>query len=404
MKKQFSMKALLYGSLFACMFAFQNCSSIFQSSELKFNPNEIMFSSKVAGADFSWLLDADNLNLALSQFNHLEKWIDEAKHHVALYPPFMPYSQVLDVSHSALLVDGINGKQLHFSENTLLSSIPQDSAQFAADEYSALMYLSKVRMPVEGAKTIRIMSLQSPDDLNNGRLTLDLNETDTAAELVAQIWFTEEAFARKSISFSKTLLDQGIALGVRFSKEAQDLALTVNGESSNERPMVEGILPRLRYVDRTLTIHSQTEGSGGDFNLSDFGLFTRSISDLELSEFSLSLQRTYEFNKPTPLSNLTGLIPAENLSMTFAQIKPIFEKSYGSNSCVNCHSELSTKSQTLTMNSHGRAWIQAGNPNDSLLIQAIRHQSTAQPMPKGGGQLNEEDIQAVEQWILQGAR
>jgi hypothetical protein len=418
---------------------FQNCGAVFQPSTLQFDPKEILLTSLAAEADFSWTLDAAKSLIALTPFGHTEKWIDRTDNHITLVPPFMPYADLLNVSASSRWMDTKKGPRLHFSKNSSLSSIAQDDTKFASDEYSVLIFIDQTQLPLtetptvvtpteapasstattdnptteplpEGQaattpalKVLRLLTLETADVAQNGQLTLEILETNKALSLVAQQWFSADSFASTTLPLDPTQLEHGLAIGVRFSNKADNLSIVVNGEFQSNPPILTNDLPKFGFVPRTLTLHSPKDEDGGRFNLADFGLYKRALGDLELKTFTLGLYRNYELNEPTSLASLDGLISSNTSSIFFADILPYFEKTIGAGSCTGCHSELYARTEALALTSNGQAWIVPGKPENSLIIQALRHSGSAHPMPKGGGQMNEEDILQIEKWIAEGA-
>ena len=99
-----------------------------------------------------------------------------------------------------------------------------------------------------------------------------------------------------------------------------------------------------------------------------------------------------------------GVSPAE-LEFFEKRIRPVLVES-----CHSCHSE--TQAMGGLRLDHRGGWQEGGqsgpalipgNPDQSPLIRAIRHDGSGTPMPLGGAQLAAETIDDFEQWILLGA-
>ncbi|MSU22885.1 MAG: DUF1549 domain-containing protein [Opitutus sp.] len=104
-------------------------------------------------------------------------------------------------------------------------------------------------------------------------------------------------------------------------------------------------------------------------------------------------------------------LPPDQVEFFETKIRPIFVES-----CYKCHSEREGKSKgSLTLDSRdalrrggatGPAFV-AGDPDQSLLIQAVRYTDEDLQMPPekdgAGGKLSAEKIAALEQWIKMGA-
>ena len=85
------------------------------------------------------------------------------------------------------------------------------------------------------------------------------------------------------------------------------------------------------------------------------------------------------------------------------KILPILE-----NHCLECHSHetkirgglsLDTKGGIIIGGNHGTGYNE-NSPNDSLLLQAIRHEHPEIKMPKDKPKLNQSQIQLLEKWFL----
>ena len=83
------------------------------------------------------------------------------------------------------------------------------------------------------------------------------------------------------------------------------------------------------------------------------------------------------------------------------KVRPIL-----STQCASCHSEsnpmsglrLDSREAVLKGGSRGPAAL-SGSPGDSLLIQAVRHESIQMPL---GGKLADSSIEALEEWVRRG--
>lgn len=90
-----------------------------------------------------------------------------------------------------------------------------------------------------------------------------------------------------------------------------------------------------------------------------------------------------------------------------SQVRPIFQAH-----CAMCHmgtqhdGGLSLQSKASTMKGgHNGAVIVPGNPDNSLLVKLIRHQSAdgISPMPLGAPKLSDANIATIVQWVKAGA-
>ena len=107
---------------------------------------------------------------------------------------------------------------------------------------------------------------------------------------------------------------------------------------------------------------------------------------------------------PAVERNNADLSPAD-LEFFEKQIRPVL-----ADSCVTCHSETQAMAG-LRLDSRG-GWqeggksgpaIIPGEPDQSPLIGAIRHDGSQTPMPLGGAKLADHVIDVFEQWIRMGA-
>ncbi|WP_420634361.1 PSD1 and planctomycete cytochrome C domain-containing protein [Candidatus Palauibacter sp.] len=97
-----------------------------------------------------------------------------------------------------------------------------------------------------------------------------------------------------------------------------------------------------------------------------------------------------------------GLSPGARLFVD--RVRPVLERS-----CFSCHTEgapsglrLDSREGILEGGSRGPAII-PGNPEQSLLIAALRHERDDLQMPKDAPQLNDAEIQGFVDWIRTGA-
>ena len=88
-----------------------------------------------------------------------------------------------------------------------------------------------------------------------------------------------------------------------------------------------------------------------------------------------------------------------------AKVRPIFQSN-----CFRCHAgmnrrgglSMSTRKGMMKGGKDGMVVV-AGDPGRSLLVQGIRHEGRAKPMPEKDSKLSDADIATVERWIRAGA-
>jgi len=88
-----------------------------------------------------------------------------------------------------------------------------------------------------------------------------------------------------------------------------------------------------------------------------------------------------------------------------ARVRPIFQAN-----CFRCHAgmnrrgglSMSTRAGLMKGGKDG-AVILSGDPAKSLLVNGIRHEGAAKPMPSKGNKLSDADIATIERWIRAGA-
>ena len=97
-----------------------------------------------------------------------------------------------------------------------------------------------------------------------------------------------------------------------------------------------------------------------------------------------------------------GLTPGARIFVD--QVRPVLERS-----CFACHTEgapsglrLDSREGMLEGGSRGPALI-PGNPEESLLVAALRHERDDLQMPQDASKLSDADIQAFVDWIQTGA-
>jgi mono/diheme cytochrome c family protein len=99
-----------------------------------------------------------------------------------------------------------------------------------------------------------------------------------------------------------------------------------------------------------------------------------------------------------------GTTPAQSAEFFESRIRPILAAN-----CFDCHTadkkgglRLDSREAILAGGESGPA-IEAGKPDDSLLIQAVRQAAGAPKMPYGRPKLKPEDIDALAEWVRAGA-
>jgi hypothetical protein len=99
-------------------------------------------------------------------------------------------------------------------------------------------------------------------------------------------------------------------------------------------------------------------------------------------------------------------LPPDQIEFFESRIRPILAQD-----CYECHSTATKQKGGLNLD-HRSAWqaggdsgpvIVPGKPDESLLIQAIRHQDEDLAMPKSGAKLDDPIIQDFAQWVSMGA-
>ena len=105
-------------------------------------------------------------------------------------------------------------------------------------------------------------------------------------------------------------------------------------------------------------------------------------------------------------SGLAAAISPDQVEFFESRIRPILAQD-----CYECHSTATKQKGGLNLD-HRAAWqaggdsgpaIVPGNPNDSLLIQAIRHDDEDLAMPKSGAKLENAIVRDFVRWIQMGA-
>ncbi len=89
-------------------------------------------------------------------------------------------------------------------------------------------------------------------------------------------------------------------------------------------------------------------------------------------------------------------VEEEIADVSFAtEVKPIFD-----GECVGCHNNFSA---SAGYNFEGYSNV-LKHVSDPALLNAIKHESTSSPMPKGGAKLSTTKIKTIEEWIKEGAK
>lgn len=383
---------------------FQNCGNFKASSSLLFKTNDIKLTSSLAKADFIWSMEGNHSSISTNEYNRIYKWIDAGSQLIPLYPPLIPNSNLLDLDHSPLKVQSSQYTSTQFTSGSSLNSLLEDSYSLASENYSAILFIDSIIFPTDGSKEIPLLSLTPlQENLAGGTIKLKLFDSGDQIKIESQQVMNDLDYSTQSILISKNLLSSGIGIAVRWSSEPNQLQISANGIMSSETIIKNGEPTPFSHEPRILQIHTSLPNSG-EFKLTDLGLFKRALTDLEMREFSLGIQRNYGLGLTTPITSIDDNKSELNGTLTFDQIRPYFQKILYDKACVDCHVELNTKELLLTANSNGSPWIIPGNANDSRIIQALKHSGSAVPMPKGGGQMISTDIAIIESWINAGAK
>ena len=107
-------------------------------------------------------------------------------------------------------------------------------------------------------------------------------------------------------------------------------------------------------------------------------------------------------SKVLPSASLTGETSAEKMEFFEKRVRPLLAKN-----CYSCHGatqqlsslRVDSREAMLKGGDRGPALI-PGNPDDSLLINSVRHQDLKMPL---GGRLSNPEIDQLETWIRLGA-
>jgi hypothetical protein len=106
------------------------------------------------------------------------------------------------------------------------------------------------------------------------------------------------------------------------------------------------------------------------------------------------------------ISTPAATLPPDQIEFFESRIRPILAQD-----CYECHSTATKQKGGLNLDHRG-AWqtgsdsgpvIIPGKPEESTLIQAIRHQDEDIAMPKSGAKLDDSIIQDFVQWVAMGA-
>lgn len=97
-----------------------------------------------------------------------------------------------------------------------------------------------------------------------------------------------------------------------------------------------------------------------------------------------------------------GMSPAARLFVD--RVRPVLEQK-----CFSCHTDdergglrLDSRERILEGGGRGPA-VLPGNPEQSLLVAAVRHESEDLQMPRNGDPLSEQEIEGIVEWIRAGA-
>lgn len=413
------MKLLMIIMVFVVtFFVFQNCSPNFHvendentSLTLGAQTNAILVDSLVLGAEYSWSVLKQDMGMRRNNFNRIERWYDATSNSTPLYPALISGTNTLDMDHSALWMETTTGSRLKFEPKTSLTTISQDASAFLSNEFSVLIVVGNINIPTtttnpSDAKAVRLFSLLPVNNEEAGIFTIDVSKGESGQVIFRAIhWFNGTTYATHVINLPEAALRKTLSIALRFPKDGADLMLAINGELAPKKATVVGNLPHVGLVNRRLELHTTTNLNQGSFEFAEIGIFKKAISDKKLENFSSGLYRTYELQQ---LSTVDGDDPSTSegpVSKKFADMKPLFQKVISGNSCVSCHAaQFSSLQALLEAESTGKGkWIKASDSSASLVIKALRHQAGVSAMPKGGGQMEEADIAAIEMWIQDGA-
>jgi mono/diheme cytochrome c family protein len=97
-----------------------------------------------------------------------------------------------------------------------------------------------------------------------------------------------------------------------------------------------------------------------------------------------------------------GLSPGAQIFVD--RVRPVLEQK-----CFTCHTDdqrgglrLDSREAMLSGGSRGPALV-PGNPEESLIVSAIRHENPDLQMPRNGAALGDQEIEGIVAWIRAGA-
>lgn len=398
-------KNSIKGSLILILFvAFQNCGNVMTSSTLYYDSKNILANSSNLGAEFSWKIDLENKNFNINSEGFLENWIDSSSHQLFLLPPH-EMDSILTFNRSGKYLSETKLNSIRFEDGNSMMTVNEQSMFLSSNKYTVLFYINNIKFSNTLQNRIRIVGLEPLDNKSFGNILIELSkeQENYKIELIYDYGELGQTKYISPIEINENE-NKGLSIGITVTENFNELAVSVNGKNINFSNPSKASISFLSFNPRLLKIHHSEADSTGSFDLYDLGIYRKVLGQSELNAFTSALLNTYYFNKKTPISELEGFIEITTKILTFSEIQQIFKKTINGRSCNDCHFEFNSRDELLKAQSISGPWVIPGNVNSSVLIKSIKHEANVEPMPKNGGSLSAEDINAIEDWINQGAQ
>lgn len=347
------MKIVVYLlGILAVLLGYQNCAGHgFQSSSTEPANVPTNFSTLQTDANIVWSLNGGTPDLILSAAGDVDSWTDATKVGITLASPTTTSSGTaqFDPIKSPILNSTSHANSLTFSLGRFMqATVPGTAA--GIDEYSVAMFVSNIQLAAAPATT-RIFEFFPTDGSTPGSLGIDMLDLQNGnAQVTAFQQVNGATVASVVTQVPTTHLTAGFGITARFTLGASNLLVSINGTpsttlgtpatipacppgftiygglygttcggtqtcwaptssgavggvgagpygypnsfvqcTSNQKQLVTGP-PELRIF----RLHGA--GQNGSFDISEFAIWTRALTDAQLNSYSQQLFQSYSKN------------------------------------------------------------------------------------------------------------
>lgn len=328
-------------SLLVATLAYQNCAPMkayeFGSTE----GSSLTTSTMVRDADISWSMRQSTA--IFNRFDRATKWPSMQASGVHLFPPLLPNSTIANTESSGLKEISGGGVFLRINPDVHMSPLVSNNTEFTFDEFSIILLLKDVSPPKDVQEPVRIFDLIPADPLATGRLFLDVSQVNGSIDFSIYDWSSSTDYAVRTIKLTPEKARGVLAISIRFSRAANEMAFAINGEISEQDVVTRGTVAPLGYGARGFNLHTPPGqwGSRGSFLVGEIGIHKRALTDLDLIRSSAELAELYDGMVDIPIPTATPIVigtPTPTPSPT--PDGGVSGATLYLNKCSGCHGQL----------------------------------------------------------------